>query len=718
MKHTVEPIRNLAGPPQPRALTPPVSLTDLFDIEQLQAIQDAFAKATRVASIITSPEGTPVTRPSNFCRLCRDIIRKTEKGLANCVCSDSFIGRQNPDGPIISTCLSGGLWDAGASITVAGAHVGNWLIGQIRNEISDQKMDARYASEIEADENEFRRALDEVPLMPIEQFRDIAQLVFFIANELSLKAYQNLVQSQYIAEKKKTEIALRDSSYRLKLLLELSNAIVSKLEVTQLFRLVPAQIRKAIQCDAVCLSMPDAYGKRFTICGLDFPESNGILREAAEGRDGGSATAFLTGRPHTYGRMPRGLNGDDQQINEGEGFQSGCFIPVIAGQRKLAVLRMSDRRPDFFSPSDVDFLTQVANQVAIALDNALQYQQLRRSREKLAEQNLHLARELQANCQFEEIVGDSFAFRGMLRHVATVAGTDSTVLILGETGTGKELIARAIHNSSARRDRIFVKLNCSAIPTGLFESELFGHERGAFTGAVERKIGRFEVANGGTLFLDEIGDVPLDLQPKLLRVLQEREFERLGGTRPIRVDVRVVAATNRDLEQMMLNNQFRPDLFYRLNVFPVVIAPLREHRDDIPALVRHFTSKFARRMNRTITEIPDDVMQALLQYDWPGNVRELENLIERAVILSTGPALLCPFSELSKPRRARQDQSPSTQDIKDIKLLDVEREHIRQTLQQCGWVLGGANGAASRLGIPRTTLLYKIRRLGLSRNDS
>jgi formate hydrogenlyase transcriptional activator len=650
--------------------------------------------------------------------LCIDVIRKTPRGCANCFSSDSFIGKQNRHGPTIRICLSGGLWDAGASITVNGQHIGNWLIGQVKNELIDERKAIGYAREIGADEEEFRQALQEVPVMSPEQFKSIAELVFLLANELSLTAYQNLQQAMHIAERKQAEIALRESGERLKLLLDVNNAVVSKLELAELFHLIPSSVRNAMQCDAVCLSMPDADAGRFTIRGLDFPDSKGFLREGVvlDIEGSGPGIVFATGKPHCYGILPEWLNSHVRSIDRSEGFQSGCFIPVTAGGHTLAVLHMSDRRSEFFSGQDLEFLSQVANQVAIAMENALQYQQLSQSHERLAEENLYLSNEIQASQQVEHILGNSVAMRRVLEHVATVAKTDSTVLIQGETGTGKELIARAIHNRSPRRDRMFVKLNCAAIPAGLLESELFGHEKGAFTGANERKIGRFEVANGGTLFLDEVGDIPHELQPKLLRVLQEQEFERLGSTRSIRVDVRLISASNRSLEGMMLENQFRADLFYRLNVFPILLPPLRERPEDIPALVMHFVRKYAQKMNRRIEEVPGAVIEMLTHYHWPGNIRELQNLIQRAVILSPGTTLISPFAELSRAKLVAVPErhvkpSPGT-------LLDMERKHIQQVLRETGWVLGGNEGAASRLGIPRTTLLYRMKRLGIPRQQA
>jgi formate hydrogenlyase transcriptional activator len=341
------------------------------------------------------------------------------------------------------------------------------------------------------------------------------------------------------------------------------------------------------------------------------------------------------------------------------------------------------------------------------VENALAYQEIAKLKDKLSKEKLYLEDEIRTEFNFEEIVGDSPALKQVLKQVEIVAATASTVLILGETGTGKELLARAIHNRSERRGRTFVKMNCAAIPTGLLESELFGHERGAFTGAIAQKIGRFELADGGTLFLDEVGDIPLELQSKLLRVLQEQEFERLGSTKTIRVDIRLLAATNRDLAAMVSDKQFRSDLYYRLNVFPIVSPPLRERREDIPLLVRYFAQKHSRRMNKQIERIPSDTMAALSRYHWPGNVRELENLIERAVILSPGVELHVPLAELKAA--AREGAQPVTT------LEAAEREHVLRALQAANWVIGGPSGAAAHLGMKRTTLQSKIQKLGISR---
>ena len=392
------------------------------------------------------------------------------------------------------------------------------------------------------------------------------------------------------------------------------------------------------------------------------------------------------------------------------GGRSVCELPLTSARRRLGTLVLASKQPSAYDAADVGFLQLVANQVALAVENALAFQEIEALKDQLSQEKAYLEEEVRTEHDFGEIIGESPALRRVLKQVETVAPTDSTVLIRGETGTGKELIARALHDLSPRCGRTFVKLNCAAIPTGLLESELFGHEKGAFTGAISQKVGRFELAHQGTLFLDEVGDIPPELQPKLLRVLQEQEFERLGGTRTIRVDVRLVAATNRDLAQMVADGRFREDLYYRLNVFPLVLPPLRERRDDIPRLVRHFTQRFARRMGRLIETIPSPVLESLVRYPWPGNVRELQNVIERAVILSPGPTLQVPLGDL--PPAAPPAPTPAAA---AVTLAEAEREHILGALHDTKWVLGGPKGAAVRLGMKRSTLQWKMKKLGLSR---
>ena len=388
-----------------------------------------------------------------------------------------------------------------------------------------------------------------------------------------------------------------------------------------------------------------------------------------------------------------------------EGVGARCAAPLLSHGRTLGTLNVARLSDHAFTAEEADLLGQVAGQIALAVDNALAFQQIAELKNKLAEEKLYLEQEIRTEYQFGEIIGANSTLQRVLREVEIVAPADTTVLIQGETGTGKELIARAIHRLSRRRERTFVKLNCAAIPTGLLESELFGHEKGAFTGATARKIGRFELAHQGTLFLDEVGDIPPELQPKLLRVLQEQEFERLGNTRTIKVNVRLVAATNRDLAKMVEERQFRGDLYYRLNVFPLTLPPLRERRDDIPLLVRYFVREHSRRLGKSIRSIPTEVMTALTRYAWPGNIRELENFIERAVLLSSGPQLRAPLADLKSAAMA----APS----EEATLADAEREHILSVLRQTNWVIGGAAGAAARLGLKRTTLQSKMQKLGI-----
>jgi len=529
----------------------------------------------------------------------------------------------------------------------------------------------------------------------------------FVAAQVAV-AVENALNYQDAQTAQQELIRERD---RLKLLLDVNNAVVSNLALSELFRAIPTSVRAAMQCDAACLSLPDRENRALTIFGLDFPSSKGFMKEEMVIPMSGSSpgSAFQQRRPVTFGSAPTVLDPLALEINAGEGFQSGCFLPLVRHERALGVLHLLDRRRDRFSGQDVEFLSQVATQVAIALENALEFLEISESRERLAEERTYLRNEIRSDRYFEEILGESPGLTKVLRQVETVAPTDTSVFVYGETGTGKELVARAIHNLSGRKDHPFVKLNCAAIPLGLLESELFGHEKGAFTGAIAKKIGRFEIANTGTLFLDEIGDIPLELQPKLLRVLQEKEFERLGGTRSIRSDVRLIAATNRDLPKMVEEREFRADLYYRLNVFPIKIPPLRERAEDIPLLVRYFVSKYAQTLNKKITSIPAKVMKALQEYSWPGNIRELQNFVERAVILSTGTTLDPLLSELT----AVAQTTPSRSQGKTLK--DVEREHVLETLRESDWVLGGPGGAAARLGLPRTTLIYRMRRLGIER---
>jgi formate hydrogenlyase transcriptional activator len=504
---------------------------------------------------------------------------------------------------------------------------------------------------------------------------------------------------------------------RLRVVLDVTNAMVGNLDLRELFRTVSELLRRLIRHEYASLVLVDPVKGQLRLEALDFPGGNSQIHEAqsTSTEDSPAAGAMRTRQPLLWNRADaERFPSEIVRRLLAEGLQSAVCIPLIRGDRVLGTLNVASTRDANFAPQDVELLTQIGNELAIAVENALAFRQIAELKDKLAEEKLYLEDEIRTEYDFEEIVGDSHTLKRVLHDVETVAPTDSTVLIQGESGTGKELIARAIHNLSGRRERTFVKVNCAAIPTGLLESELFGHERGAFTGAISQKIGRFELANQGTMFLDEIGDIPLELQPKLLRVLQEREFERLGSTRTVKVDIRLVTATNRDLSQMIADREFREDLFYRLNVFPILLPPLRERREDIPLLVRYFTQKYARRMNRRIETIPAEAMDALANGNWPGNVRELENFIERAVILTRGAALHVPLAEL---RNSGETAAPAATAALTT-LEEAEREHILRALGECKWVVGGPAGAAARLGLKRTTLQSRMRKLGIARDPA
>jgi len=521
---------------------------------------------------------------------------------------------------------------------------------------------------------------------------------------------------------------------RYQLLLDINNAVVTQLGLGNFLRATCESLRKVIPHDAASISLYDSETKQLRLHSFDLQYASDLEEGALFPLEGSpQGRAFTSHQPVLVSH----LNLDEfpaPQIRHAynDGLRSGCIIPLVAHGRTLATLDIASRTENAFTEEDVTLLTHIGKQIAIAVENALAYGEISALKDKLAREKLYLEEEIRSEMNFDQIVGDSSALRHVLELVQTVAPSDSTVLLLGETGTGKELIARAIHEHSGRKSRTFVKLNCAAIPTGLFESELFGHEKGAFTGAISQKVGRLELADQGTLFLDEVGDVPLEIQPKLLRALQEREFERLGSTRTRRVNVRLVAATNRNLEKMIADREFRSDLFYRLNVFPIRIPPLRERREDIPVLARYFTQKFAQQMQKPIETIPSAAMRALTEWDWPGNVRELGNFIERAVILTRGRSLEAPVVEL---RRASMDQGTQTaapqvrDDIARIvketlnaldgkKSVDDEqtrnhREEIVGALTECKGRVGGNDGAAARLGINRTTLLSRMKKLGI-----
>ena len=499
---------------------------------------------------------------------------------------------------------------------------------------------------------------------------------------------------------------------RVQLLLEVNNAVVSHLDLREVFTAVSACLRKVIQHDGSALALCDTETQRYRVHVLDFTNEKEFVEEGQVTPDCKcpSDTAFTTRKPVIYRKRDLETLAIESEITRrllDQGVRSLCSVPLLSRDKVFGTLDVMRSREQDFTPAESELLSQVAHQIAIAVENALVYQEIAALKERLSKEKLYLEEEIRTEYNFEEIIGESVTLRKVLKQVEVVAPTDSTVLVLGETGTGKELIARALHDRSGRRERTFVKMNCAAIPTGLLESELFGHERGAFTGAIAQKVGRFELADGGTLFLDEVGDISLELQSKLLRVLQEQEFERLGSTRTIKVNVRLVAATNRDLVQMIAGKEFRSDLYYRLNVFPLTVPALRDRREDIPLLVRYFAQKFARRMNKKIDSIPTEGMTTLSRYHWPGNIRELENLIERAVILSQGAELYVPLAEL------KAVTSAETQPITSLEA--AERDHIMRALQAAKWIIGGPAGAAAKLGMKRTTLQSKMQKLDISR---
>jgi formate hydrogenlyase transcriptional activator len=495
-------------------------------------------------------------------------------------------------------------------------------------------------------------------------------------------------------------------------LLEVTNALLSNLDVSKLLTAIGMCIRQVKPFDYATLSLYDTETKMLRIHPVGaapgmLPLPTGILIP-------------ITGSPNGWSyvsRKPLVLKGSPGeqfpfkllQLLVQASIKSGCWIPLIGREGPLGTLNLYSRQAMDFSNEDIEGLMQLANQVAVALDNALAFQRMADLNARLEKEKLYLEDELRTDSKFEDIIGNAKALKRVLKQIETVAPTDSAVLILGETGTGKEALARAVHDLSPRRDRAFVKVNCASVPAGLLESELFGHEQGAFTGAIARRIGRFELAHQGTLFLDEVGEIPLELQPKLLRVLQEKQFERLGSSRTMTSDVRIVAATNRDLTKLIALGQFRSDLFYRLSVFPVMVPPLRDRPEDVPLLVHFFLAKIAKRLGKEVDVVSPDTMEVLCRYSWPGNVRELEHVIERAAILSPGPELRISLDELAQSDAAVPKASTT--------LEDIEREHIIRVLRETKGKIGGPGGAAERLGMNRTTLNSRMQKLRISRKD-
>ncbi len=551
------------------------------------------------------------------------------------------------------------------------------------------------------------RSLYAVPLSTAH--RQLGSLVFVSHLE---EAYSTEDQQFLSLIANQIAVAMDDAraQERLKLLLDLTNRVVTKLELRDLLQEISSSIRGVMQCNTVGVALPDPEDGELRVYARDYQGHHEIV----DSRPGIRSTEHVFRTGQAVNLTKEQLVGSGVPI----GINSFSLLPLISRERVLGVLGLGSSRESAFTEDDLAFLGQVSNQVALAVENSLAYGEISQLKDRLARENVYLESEIRSELGFEEIVGNSETLRSVLKEVETVAPAESTVLIYGETGTGKELIARAVHNLSSRKSNSFVKLNCAAIPTGLLESELFGHEKGAFTGAIMQRAGRFELAHRGTIFLDEIGEIPLELQPKLLRVLQEREFERLGSSRTLRADARLIAATNRDLKTMVDEQKFRPDLYYRLNVFPIRVPALRERREDIPLLVRHFVQQFSRRNNRVIETIPSESMEGLIRYHWPGNIRELQNVIERAVIISKGSVLNVALAELGPDVSAKTSpvntkvSSANHESLQDV-LNETERSQILRALDEANGVVAGPNGAAARLGIKRSTLQLRMQKLGI-----
>ena len=508
-----------------------------------------------------------------------------------------------------------------------------------------------------------------------------------------------------------SELELPGERDRLRVLFDITTALVSKLKRDDLFTAISDQLTKVIRYDYAVLTLQNRNGG-FDLFALPSTGAQPVEHLHAQSPDitgRPAAEALATGKPVVVHDTDLARYPALRSFVE-HGLKSACSLPLVMREHPFGALALCRKTNDAWADEDAEFLMEVAHQIALAVENALTYRELAEIKERLASEKLYLEDEIRFDHSIGNMVGEAPAFQSVLRSIQIVAPTDATVLIMGETGTGKELVARAIHELSGRSKGSFVKVNCAAIPASLLESELFGHEKGSFTGAVAQRIGRFELARGGTLFLDEIGEMPLELQPKLLRALQDQEFERVGGSRTIHTDARLVAATNRDLKAMVEENHFRADLYYRLHVFPLNVPPLRDRREDIPLLTRYFVQKHALRMGRNIETIPAPVLEALMKYDWPGNIRELQNVLERSVILSDGNTLQVPTRELVRLAESETSlRRPSAETTRH------ERERILKALEESHGRVGGSSGAAARLGLKRTTLQSRMRKLGITR---
>jgi formate hydrogenlyase transcriptional activator len=544
---------------------------------------------------------------------------------------------------------------------------------------------------------------------------DEVALLEQVAAQMAM-AIENATQYERADRFRREALSQRD---RLGLLLQVNNELVTQRDSHSLRLSVLFAVRRIVPHDYASLTIYDSATRELRIVAMTYYDDRGVMEPSILlPLDRSPAGATLQrGVPSTFtGAELDQFDIDGIPTLKSAGLQTIACVPLVTRRGGLGTLNVASKAPNAFSQADVDLLVEVAGQVAIAVENTLAYQEISELKDKLAEEKLYLEDEITRQQGFEDIIGSSSALAAVLQQIRTVAPTDATVLLLGETGTGKELLARAVHTLSRRVERTFVRLNIAALPAALVESELFGYEKGAFTGAIAAKAGRLEIANRGTLFLDEVGDIPLEVQPKLLRALQEQEFERLGSSKSQKVDVRLIAATNRNLEEMVATGTFRSDLFYRLNVFPIRVPALRDRPEDVPALVQHFVAKFSREMGRRIQTIPAATMDALRRWHWPGNIRELENVIERAVILSTGPVLQVPLGALQPGLRAAPAAAPAPRAADPIPAYaQGEREMILKALREAGGVVAGEDGAAARLGLKRTTLQSKMRKLGIKR---
>ena len=511
-------------------------------------------------------------------------------------------------------------------------------------------------------------------------------------------------------ERKHAGDALSKSQDRLRTLLDINNAIVTKLTREELFTAIAEVLARVIKFDRLALALHDPESdvlRLVTYAGPYRRDDYTPIGRVLDLNDSPAGRAFLNQKPVLRRDLELERQTSSEERAYGHGFRSLCALPLTVRGRRIGAITVGSLAKNQYAEADAEFLMEIANQIAIAVDNMKSHEETEALKARFEAEAVYLQEEIKTEHNFEEIIGQSAPVRQLLRNVEQVAPTEATVLIQGETGTGKELVARAVHDRSRRKDRPLVKVNCGSIPAGLVESELFGHEKGAFTGATQRRVGRFELANGGTIFLDEVTELPIDTQVKLLRVLQEGEFERVGSSQTIKVDVRAIAATNRDLKEVVRNGTFRSDLFYRLNVFPLGVPALRERKDDIPLLVNFFLSKFGKKLGKEVQGVSQKSMESLLHYDWPGNVRELQNIVERAVVLASGPIVQIDEAMMRSGETA-QESAVDT-------LENAERIHILRALDETRWVVHGKKGAAEILGINPSTLRSRMEKLGIKR---